>query len=161
MDLQIHISKNADAWNRVKAEIEETIENALSQFDQLKDLTVHVDVTLTDDQEMQAINRDHRGKDKPTNVLSFPQYNAMAEIEGQDEILLGDIVLSYSTIETEALDQGKTFEDHLAHLLVHGSLHLLGFDHKDVQDADEMEAIEIMTLAKMGIENPYGQDEAS
>jgi len=158
MDLNIHVTKNSGAWNQVKSEIEKTLQRTLSEFDQLKGVTIHVDVTLTDDPEMQIINQSYRGKDKPTNVLSFPQFNTPQEMKGQKEILLGDIVLSYTTIKTEAREQEKTFENHFTHLLVHGCLHLLGFDHVVISEADKMEALEIMILEKLGIPNPYNDE---
>ncbi len=103
-------------------------------------------VLLTDDAQIHALNRDFRGKDKPTNVLSFPQ-----DMPG----LFGDVILARETLEREASEQGKTFEHHVAHMLVHGVLHLLGFDHLEDAEAETMEALEVRALARLGIDNPY------
>ena len=102
-------------------------------------------IAFVNDARIQELNRDYREKDKPTNVLSFPM----------DGALLGDIVLAFETIAGEAKEQGKIFEHHLTHLIVHGFLHVLGYDHLDDKSAAEMEAIEITTLAQLGIDNPY------
>ncbi|HVA35547.1 MAG TPA: rRNA maturation RNase YbeY [Stellaceae bacterium] len=110
-------------------------------------------VVLADDTLIAALNRDYRGIAKPTNVLSF----ACAEPapRGTALRLLGDVVLAYGTISREARAQGKTLGDHLAHLVVHGVLHLLGFDHERGGEARRMEALEVAILADMGIADPY------
>ncbi len=118
-----------------------------------------ISIRLTDDTEVHALNRDYRGKDKPTNVLSFPQY-APEEIAGlatstDPEILLGDIVLARETCTHEATEKGIPLTDHAAHLLIHGTLHLLGHDHMEDVAAEAMEALEVKALASMGIANPY------
>lgn len=104
-------------------------------------------IVLSDNKEVQRLNRDYRGKDKPTNVLSFPV--------PQPAPLLGDIVLAYETIRDEALQKNIAFEDHVAHLLIHGFLHLQGYDHIEESSAAEMEALEIKALALLNIDNPY------
>jgi probable rRNA maturation factor len=116
-------------------------------------------VKLTDDKEVQALNRDYREKDKPTNVLSFPMVQpdlleAMANTD-DGEVLLGDIVLAAGVCAHEAQEKGISVADHAAHLIVHGTLHLLGYDHLETIEADAMEALEIRTLASMGLANPY------
>lgn len=102
-------------------------------------------VVLGDDSFVQGLNRDYRGQDKPTNVLSFPQ----------DMPMMGDIIFAVETIIREAQEQNKSFDAHLTHLAVHGSLHLLGYDHIDDDEAEEMEAIEVDVLRGIGIKNPY------
>lgn len=123
----------------------------------LPDKNYHVNIVLTDDAALRELNRDFRHKDKATNVLSFPQIDDFNKIDGllQDPIALGDIFLAYETISAEALEQNKSLRDHVAHLLVHGLLHLVGFDHQNDADAEEMEAHEVAVLARVGIENPY------
>jgi probable rRNA maturation factor len=120
---------------------------------------VEVAVRLTNDTEVQALNRDYRGKDKATNVLSFPQYDApdFAMLTNSDdgEILLGDIVLALETCTREAEERGISVADHGAHLIVHGMLHLLGYDHLDDASGDAMEAMETKALASMGLADPY------
>lgn len=122
---------------------------------------VEVGVRLTDDAEVQALNRDYRGQDKPTNVLSFPQYDpsdfAMLANTDDGEILLGDIVLALETCTREAADRGISVADHATHLIVHGTLHLLGYDHQDDASGDAMEAIETKALATLGLADPYAE----
>ena len=104
-------------------------------------------VALSDDRRVQALNKRDRKKDKPTNVLSYPS--------GERDFL-GDVVLARQTVWREAKLQGKTAVDHLAHLVVHGTLHLMGYDHETSEaDAERMEALERRILAKLGIADPY------
>jgi len=119
---------------------------------------VEISVTLTGDAEVRALNAQWRGKDKPTNVLSFPMIDAadLQEVNiAGPEMLLGDIILARGVCEAEAADKSVSVEQHAAHLLVHGTLHLLGYDHHDEAEAEDMEAREIRALARLGISNPY------
>jgi probable rRNA maturation factor len=120
-----------------------------------------VSLIFTDNAHIQALNKTWRGFDKPTNVLSFE-----AEGEGQNlsaalyndpnfTPVLGDIVLAFETIQLEAEEEHKTFEHHLIHLIIHGALHLMGYDHEEEFEAEQMEAVEIAALATLGIANPY------
>lgn len=111
-------------------------------------------VVLTGDAEQRGLNRDWRGIDKSTNVLSFPQIEPHAPVSG----LLGDIVLARETVEREAEDEGKTVADHVAHLVVHGFLHILGYDHLAEDEALEMEGLETQILSTLGIADPYADD---
>lgn len=124
---------------------------------------VEVAVRLSDDAEVQTLNRDFRGKDKPTNVLSFPQVQAdlLEGLANSDdgEILLGDIVLARETCAREAEEKGISTGDHATHLIVHGTLHLLGYDHGDDASAGAMEALEVKALASLGIANPYADQD--
>lgn len=118
---------------------------------------------FTSDEEIQLLNREWRGKDKPTNVLSFPMLEREELLElapdGPPE-MLGDIALAYRTCVDEALDKGAELADHVSHLIVHGLLHLAGHDHVDSDDrAAAMERLEITALAKLGIADPYGDRE--
>lgn len=112
-----------------------------------------ISVHLCDDAEMSSLNKTYRGKDGSTNVLSFAPVDVGDAPDG--EHLLGDIVLAYETLVREAAEQGKAFEAHLAHLLVHGLLHLLGHDHQNDAEATIMETQEISLLADLGFANPY------
>lgn len=110
--------------------------------------TGEVSVCLADDATVRDLNARYRGKDKPTNVLSFPPPAAFADF-------LGDIVLAYETVAEEAAAQGKTLRDHARHLLAHGLLHLLGYDHETDADASVMEGRERVILAALGAPDPY------
>jgi len=112
-------------------------------------------IVLTDDTEMRDLNRDWRGKDRPTNVLSFPSGDAPGEPGA-----LGDIVIAYETARKEADEESIALEDHVSHLVVHGVLHLLGFDHLNEDEAGKMEDLERDALASIGIADPYAGDEA-
>nr|WP_245978369.1 rRNA maturation RNase YbeY [Stella humosa] len=103
-------------------------------------------VLLADDTLLRQLNNDYRGLDKPTNVLSFT---------AGDPLLLGDVAIAYETTAAEAAAAGKPLADHLSHLVVHGTLHLLGYDHETTEDAAEMEPLEVRALAALGIADPY------
>lgn len=113
-----------------------------------------VSFMLTSDRRMRTLNRTYRGQDKATNVLSFAALDGARPKPGVPW-LLGDVVLASGVIAREAKDQAKNLEDHLSHMAVHGLLHLLGYDHEKNRDALIMEALEIATLAGLGIANPY------
>jgi probable rRNA maturation factor len=110
-------------------------------------------LALADDAAVRALNARFRERDRPTNVLSFPDGSPDPEAGG---VALGDVILAYETVAREAADQGKTLADHLAHLTVHGVLHLLDHDHEDPGEAEIMEALERRVLAGLGIADPYG-----
>jgi probable rRNA maturation factor len=136
---------------------------AESAFPQLADgaRPVEISVRLTGDEQVRALNAQWRGKDKATNVLSFPLAEAaeleQAGAEGR-ELMLGDIVLARGVCEREAAEKAVPMETHAAHLLVHGTLHLLGYDHHDDEDAADMEGREVRALARLGLGDPYAGD---
>jgi probable rRNA maturation factor len=111
-----------------------------------------VTIVLTDDSTVHALNRTYRGKDQPTNVLSFAAGPAPA---AGISYPLGDVVIGFSTVHRECLEAARPIENHLQHLVVHGCLHLLGFDHESVSDATEMELLETEILAGLGVPDPY------
>lgn len=111
---------------------------------------------FTDDASIRAINAEWRGQDKPTNVLSFPAFPL--EPGGMPGPMLGDIILAYETLQREAAEMGKPFDAHLTHLLVHGFLHLFGYDHMETDEAEEMEGLETRILGELGLSDPYGDD---
>lgn len=122
---------------------------------------VELGIQLADDALVRALNRDHRGSDRATNVLSFPTLDdrdVVALPRGQT-LLLGDVVLAYETVAREAADRHKDLAAHLSHLVVHGVLHLLGYDHQEEQAAERMEALEGRVLEGLGYGDPY--DEAA
>ncbi|WP_048645313.1 rRNA maturation RNase YbeY [Nitratireductor soli] len=126
---------------------------AILRSDAQRDERVSVSLLFTDDDEIREINRQWRGKDKPTNVLSFPA--AQPAIAGPVSSSLGDIVIAYETVAREAGEEARSFEDHLTHLIVHGFLHLLGYDHETDEEAEEMEALERNILESLAIADPY------
>lgn len=125
----------------------------LAELDLVPEQPTELSLLFTDDAHIQALNREWRGKDKATNVLSFPAFDI-----GPDDALppmLGDIVLARETCVREAAEKGVSVADHATHLIVHGTLHLVGYDHVDDHGAEAMEALEVKALASLGIANPY------
>lgn len=123
-------------------------------LDAHEDTGNEVTIRIVDSAESQSLNHQYRGKDKPTNVLSFP-------FESPPEValpLLGDLIVCADVVEREAQEQNKTLNDHWAHMIIHGCLHLLGYDHIEEQEAEEMESLEIDLLATLNIKDPYHLD---
>ena len=152
---------SSTGWDRL-AEAAASAAIAESAFPQLGsgERTVELSIRLAGDADVQALNSEWRGKDKPTNVLSFPMAAAdelaEAAIPGP-ELMLGDIILARGVCAAEAAEKAIPIEDHAAHLMVHGTLHLLGYDHMDEAGAADMEAREIRALARMGLADPYAE----
>ena len=138
----------------VEAAVAESAFPQLASFER----AVEISVLLTGDEEVRRLNAEWRDKDKPTNVLSFPMLEPDdlrdAKVAGP-ELLLGDIVLARGVCAAEARDKGVTIEDHATHLVVHGTLHLLGYDHHGEGEAADMEMREVRALHRLGIVNPY------
>lgn len=128
-------SVSAAAAKAVEKTVGQTLEGSLS-------------VLFTDDVEMQALNRAWRGKDKPTDVLSFPSDDDMQDV-------FGDIAVGYGTCACDARSAGRPLKAHITHMLVHGMLHLLGYDHENDGEAAEMEGLEVKALASLGLPDPY------
>ncbi len=122
-----------------------------SALKMVTDKTFELTIRIVNVEESQQLNSQYRQKDKPTNVLSFP----FEVPEGIVLNLLGDLVVCAQVVEQEASEQSKALFDHWAHMIIHGCLHLLGYDHINDNDADEMEALEIKILAELSIDNPY------
>lgn len=140
----------------VKRAVESALreESVWGHFKPLRNFSLEVSFCFAGNEFVQDLNANFRDKDKPTNVLSFPSSNGDFP-KGAPTIHLGDVVLARGVIEEEALKQGKTISDHTMHLVLHGLLHLLGFDHDDDAGALEMEALETKLLKTFGIANPY------
>jgi probable rRNA maturation factor len=121
------------------------------------DEAFNVSLLFTSDAAVQILNREWCGKDKPTNVLSFPAGKSPVQTEIE---FLGDIALAFETVQRESAEEGKKFDHHLTHLLLHGFLHLCGYDHETgEEDAEEMETLERAILARLAIEDPYAIDD--
>ena len=114
-----------------------------------------ISVRVVDAKEMRVLNRDYRNKEKPTNVLSFPA-GPVAGLPDAEPVPIGDIVVCAEVVGAEAAAQSKPLQDHWAHILVHGTLHLLGFDHIENDEAAAMEGLEIRILGAYGVADPYG-----
>ncbi|WP_406852517.1 rRNA maturation RNase YbeY [Brevundimonas sp. BH3] len=142
----IEIEIEADGWNAALADAEAVVDVAATKA--LGSVEGDVVVLLADDEAVQDLNKRFRDKDRPTNVLSFPAAESAFPH-------LGDVVLGLEYCVEEAKAQGKTLKDHLSHLVVHGVLHLLGRDHVEDEEAEQMEAEEREILASLGIADPY------
>ena len=119
---------------------------------------VEMTIRIVDAAESQELNRDYRGMDKPTNVLSFEFEQPPGLVDlGEELPYLGDLLICAEIVETEAAEQNKALEAHWAHMIVHGTLHLQGYDHIDDDEAEEMEALEIDIMQSLGYEDPYKQ----
>jgi probable rRNA maturation factor len=145
----------AGAWEPA-GDLQDLVDGAVAECAARADAEIvdgsEVSVVLTDDAHIRVLNARHRGIDKATNVLSFPQDDPDADAYGP---LLGDIVIARETVEREAIDGGLPFRHHLAHMIVHGFLHLVGYDHMHDDEAEEMERLEAAILEALGIPDPY------
>jgi probable rRNA maturation factor len=155
--IEVVVLVEADAWSALPAAAE-LIEVAVAAACRSAGADVpeeaEIAVMLTDDEGIRALNRDWRGKDKATNVLSFPSPE-VARAGGDPH--LGDIAIAYETMEREAASEAKPLANHLVHLAVHGTLHLLGHDHEEPGEAEAMEALERSVLAGLGVPDPYAE----
>ena len=152
--LAIEIARNDEGWpDHLEARAEEAVRAALKASKAKVTGAAEVSIVLTDDAEQRELNRQWRGIDKSTNVLSFPQIAPFGPVSG----LVGDIILARETLEREATEMGVSFDDHFTHLVVHGFLHLLGYDHIQDDEALVMEGLETKILATLGVADPYAE----
>ncbi len=154
MTLTVDIEIEDEAWLAAEPEAEALVWRAAQAvLDAHQDIEGHgIVILLADDDSVQVLNRDFRQKDYPTNVLSFP-----APTEGNPEGLIGDIALAFGVCQREAAEQGKPLAHHLQHLVAHGVLHLLGYDHESDDQAQAMEAFEREILAGLDVPDPYAE----
>ncbi len=153
--LQVEILIDAGGWSGLD-DIEGLVEGAARAALHAcgRPDTGEISVLLTDDQRLRALNLRYRNKDAPTNVLSFAAA-VLPAAQTASQGVCGDIALAFETIASEAAGEDKTMADHLRHLVIHGTLHLAGYDHENAADGDVMEALEITALASLGIASPY------
>lgn len=165
MNIIVEINSQDDGWKNYSKINEDffskTVKNILSRYPNFVNIReVELSVLLTNDDQMRLLNSDFRGKDKPTNVLSFQdlEINWQQIVEflpNQDYLYLGDIAFGYQYITNEAKKKKVDFLDHFQHLLVHAILHLMGYDHNNDEEADVMESLETEILQNFGIKSPY------
>jgi len=152
------VSITDSAWERARADVSALCETSAAAVLEQRNAADHgtsvgeVTIVLPNDETVQRLNRDFRGMDKPTNVLSFIAHSPV--VPGTDAPL-GDIILGFETVERECDEFGISFSDHVRHLVVHGCLHLLGHDHEGDYDAERMESLETEILADLGVPDPY------
>jgi probable rRNA maturation factor len=155
MKLDIEVSELSIAW-RILPEADSLARRAIEASGEIAGVALaegaEVGVQFADDSHLRALNRQWRNIDQPTNVLSFPAFGTSGLAIAP---MLGDIVLAFETTQSEAEAEGKTLADHTAHLIVHGFLHLIGYDHMSDAEADAMEQMEIRILAELGVADPY------
>jgi probable rRNA maturation factor len=160
--VEVDLSISDSRWHGADADVgglvERAVAAALAVAPGRPPGPLEICVVLSDDAALRDLNRTWRGKDRPTNVLSFPAAGAHG---GHGPRLIGDVVLAYETMLRESAAETKPLKDHLAHLVVHGTLHLLGEDHETGDDeARAMERLEIAALARLGVPDPYGDEAA-
>ncbi|MEZ9574801.1 rRNA maturation RNase YbeY [Vibrio sp. 10N.261.55.F4] len=147
IELDLQLAVEHEQGLPTEQDIQLWLDKTIPQFQENAELTVRI----VDTQESHQLNHEYRGKDKPTNVLSFP-FEAPPGIELD---LLGDLIICRQVVEKEAEEQSKPLLAHWAHMVVHGSLHLLGYDHIEDDEAEEMESLETEIMQSMGFEDPY------
>jgi probable rRNA maturation factor len=156
-DLVVDVLIDSEAWRAlpgVEARIEEALMHAAREAGAALLPGAEVSVLLADDTMVRELNRQWRGFDKPTNVLSFPACPPAALASAR---LIGDIALGYETVAREAAAEARPVLDHVTHLAIHGFLHLIGHDHETPDEGDRMEALETRILAGLGVPDPYGE----
>ncbi len=168
--IQLDIQIKSKVWNdicNINSKITSIINKIadktdLKHFLKNKNNQIEISISLVNHQQIRKINKDFRNKDKSTNILSFPAFDLSKKLDlkslakTHDYIFLGDIVISLENARKEVLEsESKTFDNHLAHLILHSILHLIGFDHHKNKDAEEMESLEIKILKSLNIKNPY------
>ncbi len=159
----IDVAVRCKGWSRVSPPAERIAHEAarlalaegIAASNCLATAPIEIGITLSDAAEQQQLNRDYRGQDVPTNVLAFPAWEPVFRMPADAPVLLGDVVLALETVAREAAEQEKSLGDHLCHLVVHGVLHLLGFDHVTTAETTAMETLEKSILAKLGVADPY------
>jgi probable rRNA maturation factor len=157
MTIQIEISIECEGWRELpslEALVAESLQAALEESGDVLAEGAEISLLFCDDARIRKLNREFRGLDKSTNVLSFPTLDLL-----ETAPFIGDIAVAYETVARESEEQGRSLDQHSRHMIVHGFLHLLGYDHEDEDEAEAMEALEVRVLDRLGVENPYREDE--
>jgi probable rRNA maturation factor len=161
-NIEIDVTIAEPDWKMSFLDVEKVATNAMSMTlkmaqlpSKIKFKDIEASIVLANDDLIQVLNREYRDKDAPTNVLTFASLDSEDPIPESVPYPLGDVILSFQTIDREAREHGKFFKDHFTHMVVHGTLHLLGYDHQTEDEANNMESLEIRILEKMNIQNPY------
>lgn len=155
--LNVTILTPCPDWPNYKSAVKKAAALAVQKSGYIKKLgkkPVDLTIVLTDDAGIKKLNRTYRGKNKPTNVLSFPMLD-WDDVKADPQPHLGDVVIAYETIRREADAQGKSLKAHLLHMVVHGTLHLFEYDHMTEDEAARMERLEVLILKAIGVQNPY------
>jgi probable rRNA maturation factor len=154
MNISVDIRVDDDNWTESCEFIENRIYDIWKEISKKHkfDQDLEISVLLTSDEEVKSLNSQYRKKDKKTNILSFPQWD---NEKAPYPLPLGDLALSFEYIKNEAILEKKELNDHLTHLLLHGILHLIGYDHIEEEDANKMEQFEIKVMKSFSISNPY------
>lgn len=154
--MMVEIFEEDDRWRTALPNYEDLARKAIEKAgERLKSVKKFPNIILLNDEEIQKLNADFRNKNKPTNVLSFPAPQLPKEVENDH---LGDIFIALETLQREAKDEKKLLAHHFQHLVIHGYLHLLGYDHESEEDANKMEQLEVELLKALNIPNPYLDD---
>ena len=160
--IEVDVLVNYEKWFDEFPDIENLVNDNSNKILKLTDIVnnskyLELSVVLCDDNFIQDLNRNYRNSDKPTNVLSFEADSLIAGNykNCQSDLILGDVIISLDTIKKEAIDQNKILKNHLIHMLTHGILHLMGYDHIDDKDAIQMEGLEVEILRNFSISSPY------
>lgn len=165
--IELDVSVDLPAWEETCPDYQSLVTRAINATFENSPIAVNImemgaepeiSVVLTDNIAVHALNHQYREKDKPTNILSFAMLdgeNGWAAPDAPGPCALGDLVLAYETVLAEAELEGKPFAEHFTHLIVHGTLHLLGYDHIDDEEAETMESLEIQILSGFGLQDPY------
>ncbi|MDB5641828.1 MAG: rRNA maturation RNase YbeY [Hyphomicrobiales bacterium] len=158
MTIEIDIAVESESWDAIELEtlVNSAVEAARAESRVVLAPVAEISLLFCDDARIRELNREWRRIDKATNVLSFPAADPARLSQAP---LLGDIAIAFETVERESVDERKAFPDHLSHMVVHGFLHLVGFDHEIESDAEAMEAAERRALARLGIADPYAETE--
>ncbi len=158
MSLTIETWVDCSGWSALPdldSMIAESLQATVDESGEVLIAGAEVSLLFCDDARIRDLNRQFRGQDKPTNVLSFPGPEPIETAH-----VLGDIAIAHETVAREAQEQGKTIGQHCRHLIVHGFLHLLGYDHQEETEAETMEAMEVRILHRLGVDNPYREHQS-